>query len=120
MAVYFRAMEKVNYVTYAPEGAGEDEEPRADDPRNSGYLVQQKQCRMCLQYFYQGEELMKIPICDHVFHAHCLRKWLVEWQKCPSCDRNIIHVPSEHRGKYLKDQAPEAVSSDQQDVIIAN
>lgn len=50
---------------------------------------------MCLQYFYQGEELMKIPICDHIFHGHCLKKWLVEWQKCPSCDRNIIHVPQD-------------------------
>lgn len=63
---------------------------------------------MCMQYFYQGEELMKIPICEHIFHGQCLKKWLVEWQKCPSCDRNIIHMPNEasrdrYSGRRLSD-----------------
>lgn len=49
---------------------------------------------MCLQYFENGEELMKIPLCNHIFHENCLRRWLVEWQRCPNCDRNIIHMPS--------------------------
>jgi len=44
---------------------------------------------------------MKIPICDHIFHKECLKKWLVEWQKCPSCDRNIIHVPEDQKEKYI-------------------
>lgn len=39
-AVYFRAMDKVNYATYAPEGqSGDEQEPREDDPRNTPYMV---------------------------------------------------------------------------------
>ena len=105
-------MEKLEYRTYPPEGKGsEDMEPLEEDPRNKPFMVQQKQCRMCLQYFYQGEEVMKIPNCDHIFHDHCLRKWLLEWQRCPSCDRNIIHMPSDQKAKYQSAFAVQQVPS---------
>lgn len=43
VAVYFKAMEKVEYRTYKPEGEDNEElEPRVDDARNLAYLVQQK------------------------------------------------------------------------------
>ena len=45
---------------------------------------------------------MKIPICDHIFHVHCLRKWLVDWQKCPTCEQNIIKLPEQQKQRYLR------------------
>ena len=72
-----------------------------DDERNQEYMIKQTQCKLCLRYFQQEESLMKIPICDHIFHIHCLRKWLIDWQKCPTCEQNIIHLPEATRKKYL-------------------
>ena len=57
-------------------------------------MQEQKQCRLCLQYFKQEEDLMKIPMCEHIFHIHCLKKWLIDFQKCPVCESNIIKLPS--------------------------
>jgi len=56
-------------------------------------MVDQRQCRLCLQYFKQGEDLMKIPLCEHIFHINCLKKWLMDFQKCPVCESNIICLP---------------------------
>ena len=36
---------------------------------------------------------MKIPICDHILHPHCLAKWLIDFQKCPVCEANIVKLP---------------------------
>ena len=45
---------------------------------------------------------MKIPICDHIFHINCLKKWLVEWQKCPTCECNIIRVPDSQKKDFTQ------------------
>lgn len=63
------------------------------DMETQAYMAEQKQCRLCLQYFKEDEELMKIPICEHTLHANCLKKWLIDFQKCPVCDSNIIAMP---------------------------
>lgn len=88
VSVYFKIMERVTY----------DTEVRCPPPFISG----QSQCKLCLRYFQQGEELMKIPICDHIFHIPCLRKWLVDWQKCPTCEQNIIKLPEPQKQRYLR------------------
>ena len=38
---------------------------------------------------------MKIPMCEHIFHIHCLKKWLIDFQKCPVCESNIVRMPKE-------------------------
>ena len=62
-------------------------------------MADQKQCRLCMQYFKHDEELMKIPICDHILHIHCLKKWLIDFQKCPVCESNIIRLPNKSKEK---------------------
>ena len=37
---------------------------------------------------------MKIPLCEHIFHINCLKKWLMDFQKCPVCESNIISLPN--------------------------
>ena len=59
VGVYFKIMDKVVYETYevAPSAVKVDEngqiveEPAPVDPRNKPYMLQQKQCRMCLKFF---------------------------------------------------------------------
>ena len=36
---------------------------------------------------------MKIPMCEHILHIHCLKKWLIDFQKCPVCESNIVRLP---------------------------
>ena len=38
---------------------------------------------------------MKIPMCEHIFHIHCLKKWLIDFQKCPVCESNIVELPKD-------------------------
>ena len=71
VSVYFKIMDRVIYDNSVP---------------CPPFMSTQSQCKLCLRYFQQGEEVMKIPICDHIFHITCLRKWLVDWQKCPTCE----------------------------------
>lgn len=78
-------MERVRYRKIS-----DDEELGVD-----AYMKDQDQCRLCLQFFKENEELMKIPMCEHIFHIHCLKKWLIDFQKCPVCESNIVELPKE-------------------------
>jgi len=44
-------------------------------------------CPICIMPFEVGEEigLSKNPECDHVFHAKCLKPWLMMHRNCPCC-----------------------------------
>jgi hypothetical protein len=53
-------------------------------------MKDQEQCVICRRFFEQAETLVQIPQCKHIFHTKCLKRWLVEWQKCPTCSRPII------------------------------
>ena len=44
--------------------------------------------------FVNGAKVRRIPSCRHIFHDHCLMKWLgggqqVDNQKCPMCNSDI-------------------------------
>ena len=98
VGVYFKIMDKVTYRVFSQNSNELDSEEQKD----YAYMIDQRQCRLCLQYFKQGEELMKIPICEHIFHINCLRKWLMDFQKCPVCDSNIIRLPEGKKSKDLE------------------
>ena len=83
---YFNVMERVTFSVLMP---GEE----VKDGDKFAYMALQKQCHLCLKYFKQDEELMKIPMCDHLLHPHCLKRWLVDFQKCPVCKSNIVKLP---------------------------
>lgn len=42
-------------------------------------------CSVCLEGFKQGEFCRALPVCDHIFHAHCVDSWLVKVSNCPVC-----------------------------------
>ncbi|KAK9059511.1 hypothetical protein SSX86_020215 [Deinandra increscens subsp. villosa] len=46
-------------------------------------------CSICLEGFNEGEICRVIPVCDHVFHARCVDRWLTKVPNCPICRTRI-------------------------------
>lgn len=47
------------------------------------------ECAICLSEF-SGEELLRLlPSCDHVFHPHCIARWLANHATCPVCRARV-------------------------------
>ncbi|KAK9706418.1 hypothetical protein RND81_07G123100 [Saponaria officinalis] len=47
-------------------------------------------CTICLQDLVEGEKARKLPGCEHLFHLHCIDKWLERRTSCPICRNNIV------------------------------
>lgn len=48
-----------------------------------------KDCVICLEDFEPGGQYQKFPICNHIFHSHCIRQWLRIQFNCPICRISI-------------------------------
>ena len=51
-------------------------------------------CSICLDEYEEGCKLITLP-CQgqHVFHAECIRTWLLESSReCPLCKSNILEI----------------------------
>ncbi|KAK7342900.1 hypothetical protein VNO80_25858 [Phaseolus coccineus] len=47
-------------------------------------------CCICLVEFSIGSRAIRMPQpCSHIFHQHCITKWLNISHTCPLCRRNI-------------------------------
>lgn len=46
------------------------------------------QCIICLSKLNIGDKESTLP-CLHIFHYHCLKKWLYEHRCCPVCKTEI-------------------------------
>eukprot|EP00931_Biecheleriopsis_adriatica_P021957 TRINITY_DN14220_c0_g1_i1.p1 TRINITY_DN14220_c0_g1~~TRINITY_DN14220_c0_g1_i1.p1 ORF type:complete len:173 (-),score=25.24 TRINITY_DN14220_c0_g1_i1:104-622(-) len=42
-------------------------------------------CPVCLEPFKEGERLLQLPSCGHLFHRNCLEPWMARRGSCPSC-----------------------------------
>ncbi|PIN03829.1 hypothetical protein CDL12_23646 [Handroanthus impetiginosus] len=61
------------------------------------------ECSICLSEFAEGEEGREIIDCKHVFHRHCLEKWLQGFTAtCPLC-RSLV-VPEVMVAEYKRMQ----------------
>lgn len=43
------------------------------------------ECPVCLSVFEEGEDVRKMPLCKHSFHAVCIDMWLHSHFDCPIC-----------------------------------
>lgn len=43
-------------------------------------------CIICRDHMVTGK---KLPGCGHIFHAYCLKDWLMQQQTCPTCRSDI-------------------------------
>ncbi|KAL4499033.1 hypothetical protein ABPG72_016935 [Tetrahymena utriculariae] len=46
-------------------------------------------CSVCLEEFVFNKDLVRVTICQHVFHNECLEEWLKKQQNCPSCRQEL-------------------------------
>nr|GEV39275.1 RING-H2 finger protein ATL52-like [Tanacetum cinerariifolium] len=51
------------------------------------------ECSVCLSAFEEGEEVRKLPLCDHCFHASCIDMWLYSHIHCPLCRTPVADPP---------------------------
>jgi len=48
------------------------------------------QCSVCLENFVEGEKVIELPVCRHVYHVGCLQPWLQSDKICPYCRKDIF------------------------------
>ncbi|KAM3128453.1 hypothetical protein pb186bvf_019461 [Paramecium bursaria] len=58
-------------------------------------------CAICLENFTDGRELRKTPICNHLFHLECIKKWLEKHTMCPNCRFEIKSLSIVNRDQQL-------------------
>ncbi|MFS7944437.1 putative transcription factor C2H2 family [Helianthus anomalus] len=46
-------------------------------------------CSICLEFLNEGEICRVLPVCDHVFHARCVDRWLTKVPSCPVCRTRV-------------------------------
>jgi len=46
-------------------------------------------CSICLEDYKEGQEIITLPKCDHIFHKPCVTKWLDINKICPICRTEI-------------------------------
>jgi hypothetical protein len=49
----------------------------------------EKLCSICYDDFKINENVRKLP-CMHLYHSHCIDKWLKNSKKCPLCQKEIL------------------------------
>ena len=70
-------------------GSMKAEEKVIEGPESIGCGVE---CVICREDFEMGDKLTKLPKCAHIFHSHCITKWLAHQDWCPICRMSLSGV----------------------------
>jgi hypothetical protein len=46
-------------------------------------------CSICRCDFGKGDEVSRLPSCNHLFHADCISEWLSRSHTCPVCRADV-------------------------------
>lgn len=69
------------------------------------------ECVICLDTFVEAESVLELP-CKHFYHAHCIRKWLIERKKlCPICKRDVSVGIDVRQGRISESQVESAATA---------
>lgn len=84
--------------------SGSDDDSNDDTPRETGDAgvmrphrsyrppsghEEELVCCVCLEGFDNGE-LVRATRCSHIFHGHCLERWLMRYHsRCPLCQQDL-------------------------------
>jgi len=71
-------------ATTSPQSSKVELEPDAND-ENADV---ERTCRICLEYYEDGEELRFLP-CFHRYHKECVDRWFQMSSKCPICKSSV-------------------------------
>jgi hypothetical protein len=68
---------------------GASKETPKDTSTELGSRSRWDQCSICLAGFAEHDEI-RHTLCDHVFHADCLKRWLTGYRgRCPLCQTDF-------------------------------
>lgn len=60
-------------------------------PRAEGTAWHNEECTICLCALEQGEDVVALPGCGHLFHGPCAERWLsTSKATCPLCGNEIF------------------------------
>ncbi len=62
---------------------------RSDQSINTTDNQHPNVCSICLAEFEEREEVIKLPVCKHLYHKPCIRTWLENHIECPYCRANV-------------------------------
>ncbi|KAF7813587.1 RING-H2 finger protein ATL52-like [Senna tora] len=85
---------------YKKEAEEEEEEGEGGlgISRRSGRDCEEDSCAVCLSGFEEGEEVRKLPRCNHCFHVMCIDMWLYSHFDCPICRTPVVAAFSRSSG----------------------
>ncbi|KAK4431925.1 RING-H2 finger protein ATL56 [Sesamum alatum] len=55
-------------------------------------------CAICLDSFQEGDGCRNIPVCNHLFHAKCIDRWIRKKPTCPVCRTRVDLDPTRSPG----------------------
>ncbi|KAK1418625.1 hypothetical protein QVD17_27770 [Tagetes erecta] len=65
---------------------------RIEDANKTSQMDYDIECSVCLSVFEEGEEVRKLPRCNHLFHASCIDMWLYSHFDCPLCRAPVVEA----------------------------
>lgn len=72
----------------AAHGHGHGQQRDVEPPNSSN-----KYCAVCIGEVEKGEAVRRLPACLHLFHQHCIDRWLDDHSTCPICRSNAFVAP---------------------------
>ncbi|CAI9777982.1 unnamed protein product [Fraxinus pennsylvanica] len=68
-----------------------------------------QECAICLSEFVEGEKGRELE-CKHLFHRHCVEKWLQEYKAtCPLCRCSIVSEESLAEYRRVKNEQNDSI-----------
>lgn len=61
------------------------DEMEDESHEEEGHVKDRQDCVICLSPLVVYQYQVRIPSCQHVYHAHCLFEWLYIKSRCPLC-----------------------------------
>jgi len=69
-----------------------------------------KDCVICQELFTNGQPLVRLPDCLHVFHQSCAMQWLTRHNTCPYCRRELPTDDADYEAQRRRTQQTHAGS----------
>lgn len=79
--------------------------------------VEVNECAVCLSAFEDGEEVRRLPKCNHSFHAPCIDMWLYSHMDCPLC-RSPVEPPVLCRHKNTATEQVQGGNTSQEGLLV--
>ena len=47
------------------------------------------ECTICIGNFEEGQRVVRVGGCEHVFHEGCIEGWIRMKARCPNCNKEL-------------------------------